>query len=69
MTAKTLPARDGETLPARDGETLPARVILSEAELRSSAERARRDLGRDGCKHDSLLCAKVALHSADIVPR
>ena len=54
MTAKRLPARNGETLPAR--------VILSEAELRSSAERARRDLGRDGCTH------KGALHSADTVP-
>ena len=54
MTAKKLPARVSETLPAR--------VILSEAELRSSAERARRDLGRDGCKH------KEALHSAYTVP-
>ena len=49
---------DSKTLPARDSKTLPARVILSEAELRSSAECARRDLGLDGCAHEASLCVR-----------
>ena len=47
---------DSKRLPVRDSETLHARVILSGAELRSSAERARRDLGRDGCTHTREPC-------------